>query len=111
MDENRLMLDCRDVYGLLVKISENKNDIGTEEAIQEMFKIVDARCHIDHTSSGTLIVDCADEYDFRNYLYANDMANSFKQLVEDLSMMYYRKNGGKLCRNSADFITAIKEVA
>lgn len=110
MGETKLFEDCKDVYKQLSDISWAKVDIGYKETVKKMFDFLDGKVHI-HSSADTIQYEgSVEQYTLGGYIYQSDIEYGFQRLVEDLTMAYYRNNGGEVANNTYEFLDYLRNI-
>lgn len=121
-DERSLIADCKKIYEQLEDIYYGASDIGYTNAVKEMFKLVGGNVTVkaNRTSSDKeymsyngavnkpFVMDGREEkrYTIGGSILDNSRGDWYR-LIEDLSLAYYRTNGGINCGNVWQFKDAL----
>ena len=107
---NDLLTDCRSIYDELMEIYDSRKDIGYQQAVNKMVGLLGGWCSIKAYRTRIGDSDCMEitweipwddgsnskpKYYDGYIIILDDAYNKWVQFIEDLTMAYYRLNGGE----------------
>lgn len=108
--ETELLKQCRDKYNLLIKtIHDFDNDLSLETKVRQLFKLVNGIVYFKSKTATYVAYDGrVEDYTIGGSVSKNYMIPDLNRLAEDLTMGFYKANGGKQKSYIPQFISELK---
>lgn len=97
MDELTIRTECAKLYNRLIKFYNDHYDYDMITMVKELFKQANGTAYIKEHSPRYVAYDGrVDTYTIGGSIGENYKDADFTRLIEDLTMAYYRNNGGQV---------------
>ena len=110
MDETKLYQDCKDFYKNLKIIVTTYLSQPNRDIVRKLFSAVDGKVTISERNRSLYYDGSVNEYTISGYIYDKDLDSCYIRLIEDLTMAYYRTNGGIEANNTYEFLDKLNTI-